>query len=110
MHRPQRRRRPAPRHVLATLTGPVTSRGRQEGSSSISSQSEPLLRATQMSENRIANWMTVGAVIADAIVAAAKAAGYDAWLAGRVRKQGGRKAVVVPPLGLTFEGDTLQVR
>ena len=48
--------------------------------------------------------------LADATVAAAKAAGYDAWLAGRVRKQGGRKAVVVPPLGLTFEGDTLQVR
>ena len=38
------------------------------------------------------------------------AAGYDAWLAGWVRKQGDRKAVVVPPLGLTFEGDTLQVR
>jgi len=48
--------------------------------------------------------------LADATLAAAKAAGYDAWLAGRVRKNGGRKAVVVPPLGLTFEGDTLQVR
>ena len=48
--------------------------------------------------------------LADATVAAAQAAGYDAWLAGRVRKEGGRKAVVVPPLGLTFEGDTLQVR
>ena len=48
--------------------------------------------------------------LADATIAAAKAAGYDAWLAGRVRKQDGRKAVVVPPLGLTFEGDTLQVR
>ncbi len=43
-------------------------------------------------------------------VAAAQAAGYDAWAAGRVVKQGGRKAVVVPPLGLTFEADTLQVR
>ncbi len=43
-------------------------------------------------------------------VAAARAAGYDAWVAGRVLKQGGRKAVVVPSLGLTFEGDTLQVR
>ena len=48
--------------------------------------------------------------LADATVAAAKAAGYEAWHAGRVRKQGSRKAVVVPPLGLTFEGDTLQVR
>ena len=40
----------------------------------------------------------------------AKATGYDAWLAGRVKKDGARKAVVVPPLGLTFEGETLQVR
>jgi len=43
-------------------------------------------------------------------LAAARVAGYDAWEAGRVRKQGNRKAVVVPPLNLTFEGDTLQVR
>ncbi|MBI4622620.1 MAG: phosphoribosylformylglycinamidine cyclo-ligase [Verrucomicrobia bacterium] len=43
-------------------------------------------------------------------LAAAKATGYDAWLAGRVKKDGARKAVVVPSLGLTFEGDTLQVR
>jgi phosphoribosylformylglycinamidine cyclo-ligase len=47
---------------------------------------------------------------AEATLAAAKAAGYDAWLAGRVKKQGSRKAVVVPPLDLVFEGDTLQVR
>jgi phosphoribosylformylglycinamidine cyclo-ligase len=46
----------------------------------------------------------------DAVLAAAKATGYDAWLAGYVRKQGSRKAVVVPSLDLTFEGDTLQVR
>ena len=46
----------------------------------------------------------------EATLAAAKATGYDAWLAGRVRKEGNRKAVVVPKLGLTFEGDTLQVR
>ncbi len=45
-----------------------------------------------------------------AALAAAQAAGYDAWLAGRVKKEGARKAVVVPSLGLTFEGDTLQVR
>jgi phosphoribosylformylglycinamidine cyclo-ligase len=47
---------------------------------------------------------------ADAVLAAAKASGYDAWLAGTVRKEGSRKAVTVPSLGLTFEGDTLQVR
>jgi len=47
---------------------------------------------------------------ADATAAAARVAGYDAWVAGRVRRQGARKAVVVPPLGLIFEGDTLQVR
>ncbi len=46
----------------------------------------------------------------DATLAAAKATGYDAWLAGHVKKEGARKAVVVPALGLTFEGDTLQVR
>jgi len=48
--------------------------------------------------------------LAAATVAAARSAGYDAWVAGRVRKDGARKAVVVPSLGLTFEGDTLQVR
>jgi phosphoribosylformylglycinamidine cyclo-ligase len=46
----------------------------------------------------------------DAALALARATGYDAWLAGRVKKDGSRKAVVVPSLGLTFEGDTLQVR
>jgi phosphoribosylformylglycinamidine cyclo-ligase len=48
--------------------------------------------------------------LAPAVLAAAQATGYDAWLAGRVKKAGERKAVVVPSLGLTFEGDTLQVR
>jgi len=47
---------------------------------------------------------------AEATVAAAKASGYDAWIAGTVRKQGGRKAVEVPGLRITFEGDTLQLR
>ncbi len=46
----------------------------------------------------------------EAALAIAKATGYDAWLAGRVKKEGSRKAVVVPSFGLTFEGDTLQVR
>jgi phosphoribosylformylglycinamidine cyclo-ligase len=47
---------------------------------------------------------------AAAALAIARETGYDAWQAGRVRREGGRKAVVVPSLGLTFEGDTLQVR
>lgn len=46
----------------------------------------------------------------EATLAAAKVMGYDAWLAGHVRKEGSRKAVVIPSLSLTFEGDTLQVR
>jgi phosphoribosylformylglycinamidine cyclo-ligase len=46
----------------------------------------------------------------EATLAAAKVTGYDAWLAGTVKKKGGRKAVVVPTLGLTFEADTLQLR
>ncbi|MBI3884561.1 MAG: phosphoribosylformylglycinamidine cyclo-ligase [Opitutae bacterium] len=52
----------------------------------------------------------VAPAAADAVLAAAQATGYDAWLAGRVRKDGARKAVVVPSLGLAYEGDTLQVR
>jgi phosphoribosylformylglycinamidine cyclo-ligase len=47
---------------------------------------------------------------AQATVEAAKAAGYDAWIAGRVRRESGRKAVVIPSLGLTFEADTLHLR
>ena len=47
---------------------------------------------------------------AAAALEVAQATGYDAWTAGRVTKQGERKAVVVPSIGLTFEGDTLQVR
>ena len=43
-------------------------------------------------------------------LAAAKASGYDAWLAGTVKKEGTRKAVTIPSLGLTYEGHTLQVR
>lgn len=40
----------------------------------------------------------------------AREAGYDAWNGGVVRKQGDRKAVELVPLGITFEGETLQVR
>lgn len=46
----------------------------------------------------------------DATLAAARSTGYDAWLAGRVHKDGDRKAVLVPSLDLVFEGDTLQLR
>jgi phosphoribosylformylglycinamidine cyclo-ligase len=40
----------------------------------------------------------------------AKDAGYDAWVGGVVAKQGGRKAVEIESLGITFEADTLKVR
>jgi phosphoribosylformylglycinamidine cyclo-ligase len=40
----------------------------------------------------------------------ATAAGYSATVAGVVKKDGGRKAVEIEPLGITFEADTLKVR
>ena len=43
-------------------------------------------------------------------VSIAKAGGYDAWVGGVVAKEGGRKAVEIPSLGITFESETLQVR
>ncbi|HWA29329.1 MAG TPA: AIR synthase related protein [Lacunisphaera sp.] len=46
----------------------------------------------------------------EATLAAARSAGHDAWLAGKVRKEGARKAVTIPSLGLAYEADTLQVR
>jgi phosphoribosylformylglycinamidine cyclo-ligase len=55
-----------------------------------------------------AAFVSPGAV--DATLAAATAAGHEAWVAGRVRKEGGRKAVTIPSLGLAYEADTLQVR
>ncbi len=48
--------------------------------------------------------------VVEATLAAAKAAGHDAWVAGTVKKQGGRKTVTIPSLGLAYEADTLQVR
>ncbi len=47
---------------------------------------------------------------ADHCVRLAREAGYDAWIAGTVHKEGHRKAVEIEPLGITFEGETLQVR
>src|SRR5262249_48618657 len=47
---------------------------------------------------------------ADRCVQVATSAGYTAWRAGRVARDGGRKAVVIEPLNLTFEADSLRVR
>jgi phosphoribosylformylglycinamidine cyclo-ligase len=47
---------------------------------------------------------------ADAALKLARDNGYEAWLAGTVRKQGGRKGVEIAPLGITYGGETLQVR
>lgn len=47
---------------------------------------------------------------AAACVAAAEAAGNRAWSAGKVAKEGKRKAVEIAPLGIVFEGDSLRVR
>jgi phosphoribosylformylglycinamidine cyclo-ligase len=35
---------------------------------------------------------------------------YTAWLGGHLEKQGQRKAVEIGPLGIVFEGETLQIR
>lgn len=47
---------------------------------------------------------------AERCVSVATNAGYDAWVAGRVKKAGDRKAVEIRPLGVTFEADTLKLR
>jgi phosphoribosylformylglycinamidine cyclo-ligase len=36
--------------------------------------------------------------------------GYEAWIAGEVKKQGSRKAVEIVPLGLTFDEESLKLR
>jgi phosphoribosylformylglycinamidine cyclo-ligase len=48
--------------------------------------------------------------LASEVAEIARTTGYEAWVAGRVRKDGQRKAVEVPGLGITFDGETLQVR
>ena len=45
-----------------------------------------------------------------ACLAAAKAAGIPAWESGRVVRDGVRKAVEIEPLGIVFQGDSLQLR
>lgn len=52
----------------------------------------------------------VNAADADRCIEIAKREGYTAWIGGRVEKEGSRKAVVIEPLGIAFEGDTLKVR
>jgi phosphoribosylformylglycinamidine cyclo-ligase len=52
----------------------------------------------------------VDAADADRCVELARRAGYDAWIAGTVRKEGDRKAVHIEPLGITFEGESLKLR
>lgn len=47
---------------------------------------------------------------AQACLHLATSLGYDAWRAGTVVKQGDRKAVLLEPLAISFEADTLQVR
>lgn len=39
-----------------------------------------------------------------------RASGYDAWIAGSVRREGERRAVDIVPLGLAYEGEELRVR
>jgi phosphoribosylformylglycinamidine cyclo-ligase len=43
-------------------------------------------------------------------LAAAQAVGIPAWLAGRVAKEGDRKAVEIEPPGILFDSETLRVR
>jgi phosphoribosylformylglycinamidine cyclo-ligase len=47
---------------------------------------------------------------AEACLRTARTAGYEAWRAGTVHKQGGRKAVEIPSLDLVYGEETLQVR
>ncbi len=47
---------------------------------------------------------------ADQCVQIAQSAGYTAWRAGTVLKQGNRKAVEIPSLGLVYDAETLNLR
>jgi phosphoribosylformylglycinamidine cyclo-ligase len=52
----------------------------------------------------------VDAAQVDSFLGVGREMGYDAWRAGTVARQGGRKAVEIAPLGITFEAESLQVR
>ncbi|CAN5523657.1 phosphoribosylformylglycinamidine cyclo-ligase [soil metagenome] len=47
---------------------------------------------------------------ADECVRLASVCGHHAWIAGRIQKQGDRRAVEIAPLNIVFESETLQVR
>jgi phosphoribosylformylglycinamidine cyclo-ligase len=47
---------------------------------------------------------------AETCLRVARAGGYDAWRAGTVHKEGGRKAVEIEPLGLVYDEETLNLR
>ena len=47
---------------------------------------------------------------ADRCVETARAAGFDAWVAGEVRDEGGRKGVTLAPLGISWSGESLALR
>lgn len=47
---------------------------------------------------------------ADRTLECARAEGYDARIGGRVEREGDRKAVILDPIGVTYEGDTLRIR
>jgi phosphoribosylformylglycinamidine cyclo-ligase len=52
----------------------------------------------------------VAAGDAERCVELAKANGYDAWIAGKVMKDGSRKAVEITSLGISFDTKSLQLR
>ena len=47
---------------------------------------------------------------ADVCIQIATKLGYEAWIAGSVFSEKGRKAVEIEPLKIAFESDTLQLR
>lgn len=47
---------------------------------------------------------------ADRCLQIAKQAGYDAWLGGTIAREGTRKAVVLEPIGVAFEAESLNIR
>jgi phosphoribosylformylglycinamidine cyclo-ligase len=52
----------------------------------------------------------VGPADVGACLSAARTTGLEPLVGGTVVKQGSRKAIEIQPLGITFEGDSLQVR
>jgi LmbE family N-acetylglucosaminyl deacetylase len=70
----------------------------------------PARTATDLPEDRFLNrevsWLDFNA----RVLALAAREGYRAWRSGTVLSDGGRKAVEIVPLGLTFAGDSLHIR